>query len=50
MRKRYGAELDTHPFWLAFLPDHCHPNALGHRLVADALGDVAAGALPAGAR
>ena len=46
MRKRYGdAELEAHHGWLAFLPDRCHPNALGHRLVADALADVAADAL-----
>jgi lysophospholipase L1-like esterase len=48
MRKRYGAsELEAHPFWLAFLPDHCHPNALGHRLIGDALAGVVADALPA---
>lgn len=42
MRKRYGeTELAAHPFWLAFLPDHCHPNAFGHRLVADELARTA---------
>jgi hypothetical protein len=51
MRARYGdAELEAHPFLLAFLPDHCHPNAFGHRLIADALTDVVAGALPAAGR
>ena len=40
---RYGAdELASHPRWLAFLPDRCHPNPLGHRLVAEAFADVAA--------
>jgi hypothetical protein len=32
---------------LAFLPDTCHPNAVGHDLVADALAEILAGALPA---
>lgn len=46
MRDRYGGpELDANPGWLAFLPDACHPNALGHRLVAEALADVVAGAV-----
>ena len=50
-RERYGsAELERHPRWLAFLPDACHPNAFGHRLVADALADVLAGVLPASRR
>ena len=50
-RERYGSEeLDRHPKWLAFLPDACHPNAFGHRLVGDALADVIASALPAPAR
>jgi lysophospholipase L1-like esterase len=39
--------LESHPRWLAFLPDACHPNALGHRLVADALAEILAGAVPA---
>lgn len=42
-RERYGPELDANPIWLAFLPDRCHPNALGHQLVADALADLVAG-------
>jgi lysophospholipase L1-like esterase len=41
-RDRYGSEIDANPLWLAFLPDRCHPNALGHELVADALADVVA--------
>jgi len=48
LRKRYGAsEVEAHRMLLAFLPDRCHPNALGHRLVADALAGVAASALSA---
>ncbi len=44
----YGSdELERHPRWLAFLPDTCHPNAVGHHLVADALAEIVAGALPA---
>ena len=47
-RERYGnLELERHPKWLAFLPDTCHPNAFGHRLVGDALADVIADAVPA---
>jgi len=46
-RERYGDELDAHPNWLAFLPDTCHPNAIGHRLVADELAEILASALPA---
>jgi lysophospholipase L1-like esterase len=50
-RERYGsAELERHPRWLAFLPDACHPNAFGQRLVGDALADVLAGVLPASPR
>jgi lysophospholipase L1-like esterase len=45
MRERYGAELDANPGWLAFLPDRCHPNALGHRLVAEALAPIVVDAL-----
>jgi len=46
-RERYGSEdLERHSKWLAFLPDTCHPNAVGHQLVADALADVIAGVLP----
>lgn len=41
--ERYGSEIDRNPLWLAFLPDRCHPNVLGHQLVADALADVVAG-------
>jgi lysophospholipase L1-like esterase len=36
--------------WLAFVPDVCHPNAFGHRLVGDALADVLAGVLPGSPR
>ena len=51
MRARYGAaELEARPFLLAFLPDHCHPNAFGHRLIADALTEVVAKALPTAGR
>ncbi len=47
-RERYGVDdLDSHPKWLAFLPDTCHPNAFGHHLVGEALADVIAGAVPA---
>ncbi|RIK94616.1 MAG: hypothetical protein DCC71_23445 [Proteobacteria bacterium] len=47
LSERYGrAELEAHPGLLAFLPDGCHPNALGHQLVAEALADVVAGVLP----
>ena len=46
-RERYGDDLDAHPNWLAFLPDTCHPNAIGHRLVADELAEILASALPA---
>jgi lysophospholipase L1-like esterase len=50
-RKRLAAHwgeeaLHEHPYWLAFLPDGCHPNPLGHRLVADALADAVVQALP----
>lgn len=43
MRERYGPELEANPIWLAFLPDRCHPNALGHQLVAESLAGVVAG-------
>jgi len=40
---RYGAsELADHPHWFAFLPDSCHPNPVGHRLVAAALAELLA--------
>jgi lysophospholipase L1-like esterase len=40
---RYGAEeLGSNLHWLAFLPDGCHPNPLGHRLVGEALADLVA--------
>lgn len=42
-RERYGPALEANPIWLAFLPDRCHPNAMGHQIVADALADVVAG-------
>jgi lysophospholipase L1-like esterase len=48
---RWGqAELARHAHWLAFLPDGCHPNPLGHRLVAQALAAAVAQALPEPAR
>jgi lysophospholipase L1-like esterase len=48
LRRRYGAaEVDEHILWLAFLPDRCHPNALGHRLVAESLADLVTDALRA---
>ena len=44
----YGPdEVESHPRLLAFLPDFCHPNAIGQRVVADALAEIVAGALPA---
>jgi lysophospholipase L1-like esterase len=46
--ERYGSsDLAAHPRWLAFLPDACHPNAMGHRLVADALAEMLANTLAA---
>ncbi|MDJ0864606.1 MAG: SGNH/GDSL hydrolase family protein [Myxococcota bacterium] len=46
---RYGREaLRTTPQLLAFLPDACHPNPLGHRLVARALAPLVAAALEGG--
>jgi lysophospholipase L1-like esterase len=46
LRERYGAdELAAHAIWLTHLPDRCHPNALGHRLVAESLAGVVAKAL-----
>jgi lysophospholipase L1-like esterase len=50
LRERYGAAaLEENPGWLAYLPDRCHPNAAGHRLVAEALARVVDRALPGGA-
>jgi lysophospholipase L1-like esterase len=44
--RRYGPRsLDDHPQLHVFLPDGCHPNALGHRRVADELSRVVAEAL-----
>ncbi len=43
LERRFGLnELRANPRLLAFLPDGCHPNALGHGLVAEALAEVAA--------
>jgi lysophospholipase L1-like esterase len=45
---RWGADaLAENPYWLAFLPDGCHPNAVGHRLAAEAVADALVAALPA---
>ena len=45
--QRYGAgTLAIHPLWLVFLPDRCHPNPLGHRLVADTLAELVAASFP----
>jgi lysophospholipase L1-like esterase len=45
--ERWGeAELARNPQWWAFLPDGCHPNAVGHALVAEALAERVADALP----
>lgn len=42
---RYGAtRLAKEPRLYGFLPDLCHPNAIGHRLIADALAPLVAGA------
>jgi hypothetical protein len=50
-RGRHGsAELERHPHGLAFLPDACHPDAVGHRLMGDALANVVAGVLLASPR
>lgn len=47
LRERYGAEaLASHPRWLTFLPDRCHPNPLGHRVVADALAELLVTSFP----
>jgi lysophospholipase L1-like esterase len=44
---RYGAGATRRrPRWLAFLPDGCHPNPIGHELVAEALADLVVGAWP----
>jgi lysophospholipase L1-like esterase len=44
----YGSdEVERHPRLLAFLPDYCHPNAVGHRLTADALAEILANAMDA---
>ena len=38
---RYGEHtLRTNPHLVVFLPDNCHPNAIGHQLVAEALADL----------
>jgi lysophospholipase L1-like esterase len=42
----YGEKLPAeHPQLYLFLPDRCHPTALGHRLVAEATARLAAGLL-----
>jgi lysophospholipase L1-like esterase len=41
--ERYGSGvLRRHPLRVAFLPDQCHPNPIGHRVVSDALADLLA--------
>lgn len=48
---RYGsAAVAAAPYLLAFLPDGCHPNAYGHRLVAQALAERVAPLLGGEAR
>lgn len=48
LAERFGADaLAAHPQWLAFLPDACHPNAIGHRLTAEAVAEATVRALPA---
>jgi lysophospholipase L1-like esterase len=43
---RYGARaLAANPQLYGFLPDLCHPNAVGHRLIADALAEIVAKSL-----
>lgn len=42
---RYGKErLAQNPALHGFLPDLCHPNAVGHRLIGEALADLVSGA------
>ncbi|HTF35302.1 MAG TPA: GDSL-type esterase/lipase family protein [Myxococcota bacterium] len=43
LAQRYGAEaLAANPALYGFLPDRCHPNRIGHRVIADALGEIVA--------
>jgi lysophospholipase L1-like esterase len=43
LTQRYGASaLAANPALYGFLPDGCHPNFVGHRLVADALSEIVA--------
>jgi lysophospholipase L1-like esterase len=47
LRQRWGEDaLAGHPAWHAYLPDRCHPNPVGHEIVAQALADVVVQALP----
>jgi lysophospholipase L1-like esterase len=47
LRERYGpGELGRHPQWLAFLPDGCHPNPIGHLVVSEALAELVDRELP----
>ena len=40
LAQRYGdGTLRERPHLLGFLPDACHPNAIGHRIAAEALAD-----------
>jgi len=50
LARRYGAPLlQRKPYLLGFLPDGCHPNAVGHRLIAEALAQEVETAGAAGA-
>jgi lysophospholipase L1-like esterase len=43
LTQRYGAKaLTANPALYGFLPDQCHPNGVGHRLIAEALCEIVA--------